>query len=145
MSNCAHCLAYMAIALLEVIWLAGIAGCIYAGTHVQANQSPTGAWIGAGSCAAGFLLFNITLCCFWSKLQVAIAVIDATADFMAATKRIVSVTIYYFIIAVIVLLIGGFGVVGTISMNDISLHFEEGSPCTMDNMKNQMTPCVFNK
>lgn len=59
------------------------------------------------------------LFCFWNKLQIAIAVIDATADFMAATKRIVSVTIYYFFIAVIALLIGGFGLVGTVSMNEV--------------------------
>lgn len=85
------------------------------------------------------------LCCFWSKLQVAIAVIDATADFMAATKRLVSVTIYYFIITIIVLLVGGFGVVGTISMNEISLHFEDEN-CSMATIASQVgTPCKFNK
>lgn len=71
----------MAIGLLEVIWLAGIAGSIYAGMNAsKTGASPTGAWIGAGSCAVGFLLFNCMLCCFWSKMKVAIAVIDATAD-----------------------------------------------------------------
>lgn len=148
MSNCATCLAYMAIGLLEVIWLAGIAGCIYAGMNASKNgANPTGAWIGAGGCGVGFLFFNCMLCCFWSKLQVAIAVIDATADFMAATKRMVIVTIYYFIIAIIVFLIGGFGVVGTISMNEITLNFDKDqTQCTMANLANLVdTPCDFTK
>jgi hypothetical protein len=119
MSNCAHMLAYVAIALIEVIFLAGIGGSVYAATRGGSNSS--GAWIGAGCAAVGFLLWNCMLCCFWSKLQVAIAVIDATADFMAATKRMISVTIYYFIIAVITLLIGGLGIVGTVAMNKVEI------------------------
>lgn len=57
--------------------------------------------------------------CYWSKLQVAIAVIDATADFMVATKRLALVTIYYFFVSVFVLLIWGFGLIGVVAMNEI--------------------------
>lgn len=66
MSNCAHVLAYIAIGLLEICFLAGIGGSVYAATQTEGNAS--GAWIGAGCCAAGFLLFNCMMWCYWSKL-----------------------------------------------------------------------------
>jgi hypothetical protein len=111
-------LAYIAIGLLELLFIAGIAGALYGSTQVMGHQK-TGYFVGAGVTALGFLLFNCMMWCYWQKLQVAIAVIDATADFMAATKRMVSVTIYYFIIAVITLVVGGFGLVGTVAMNKV--------------------------
>lgn len=49
-------------------------------------------------------------------MQIAIAVIDTTADFMVATKRIAFVTIYYFFISLILVAMWGFGLIGVISM-----------------------------
>lgn len=121
MSNCAQALAYIAIGLLELIFIAGMGACVYAATQTNSADT-TGCWIGFGSTLFAFLLFNCMLCCFRSKLQVAIAVIDATADYMAGTKRIALVTVYYFILALITLLLGGFGVVGTVAMNKISIN-----------------------
>ena len=43
--------------------------------------------------------------CFWKKLKVAIAVIDATADFFVATKRMIFVSIFYFFVSVIIILV----------------------------------------
>ena len=120
MSNCAHMLAYVAIGLLELIFLAGIAGAIYASTRVHGSDK-NGYFIAAGVTLLAFLIFNCMMWCYWSKLQVAIAVIDATADFMVATKRIAFVTIYYFFVSIIVLLIWGFGLIGVIAMNDIKI------------------------
>lgn len=41
-------------------------------------------------------IFNLVLFCKWKQIKIAIAVIDATADFFVATKRINLVGIVYF-------------------------------------------------
>jgi len=48
------------------------------------------------------LLFMICLCCGFSSLKQAIDVIDASADFLAKTKRIIFVPLGYFVITMIV-------------------------------------------
>jgi hypothetical protein len=117
MANCAHLLAYVAIGLVELILLATIGGNIYGATQVDGAK--TGFLIGAGVALFVFLIFNCMLWCYWSKLQVAIAVIDSTADFMVATKRIALVTIYYFFTSLFAVIFWGFGLVGIIAMNEI--------------------------
>ena len=44
------------------------------------------------------LAFNTVLYCKWKQIKIAIAVIDATADFFVATKRINLVGITYFVL-----------------------------------------------
>ena len=67
-----------------------------------------------------FVLFNLALCCFWKQFKVAIAVVDATADFFAATKRIILVSVLYFFVTLIIIILwfAGFGC--TLALNDIS-------------------------
>lgn len=122
MSNCAHVLAYFAIGLIELILIATMGGNIYGAT--QLGDAKTGFYIGFGVSALVFLIFNMMLCCYWSKLQVAIAVIDSTADFMVATKRIAIVTIYYFFVSIFLILIWSFGLVGVISMSEITVEHD---------------------
>lgn len=117
MAHCAHLLAYIAIGLVELLFLAAIGGNIYGMTQVADGK--TGFIIGAIVSAVAFLIFNCMLWCYWSKLQVAIAVIDSTADFMVATKRIALVTIYYFFTSLFAVIFWGFGLVGIIAMNEI--------------------------
>jgi hypothetical protein len=128
MSNCAHVLAYFAIGLLELIFIAAMAGNIYGATQVANGQDgKTGFYVGFGIIAFCFLIFNCMLWCYWSKLQIAIAVIDSTADFMVATKRIALVTIYYFFVSLILVLIWGFGLIGVIAMSDIEVEQDANS------------------
>jgi hypothetical protein len=54
-------------------------------------------------------------------------VIDATADFMVATKRIAFVTIYYFILTIIALVIWGLGLVGVVAMNKVTVEPDNDS------------------
>jgi len=122
MANCAHLLAYVSIGLIELILLATVAGNVYGATQV--SEGSMGFWIGAGVSLFFFLVFNCMLWCYWSKLQVAIAVIDSTADFMIATKRIAFVTIYYFFNSLFAVLFWGFGLVGVISLSDIDAEFD---------------------
>lgn len=44
------------------------------------------------------ICFNVCLWCYWPELKMAIAVIDATAEFFVATKRINFVSIMYFVL-----------------------------------------------
>ena len=118
MSNCAHVLAYFAIGLIELIHLAAMGGCIYGATRTNGG---VGFYYAFGGIAISFLIFNLMLWCYWSKLQIAIAVIDSTADFMVATKRISFVTIFYFIWSFILLVIWGFGLIGIISQGKIEV------------------------
>ena len=67
MSNCAHMLAYIAIGLLELLFIAGIAGALYGSTQVNGHQK-MGYFVGAGVTALGFLLFNCMMWCYWQKL-----------------------------------------------------------------------------
>lgn len=67
MSNCAHMLAYVAIGLIEILFIAGIAGAIFGSTRVSGHEK-TGYFIGAGVAALGFLLFNCMMWCYWQKL-----------------------------------------------------------------------------
>ena len=129
LSSCAHVLAYVAIGLLEVIMIAGIGGLAYGLSQVGNDaDAKKGYYIAIAINAFFLLLFNCLMCCFWSKLQVAIAVIDCTADFMAATKRIALLTIYFFLLSIVVTVIWAFGLVGTISMNEITaVRAEDGN------------------
>ena len=47
------------------------------------------------------VIFNLVIWCKWKQIKIAIAVIDATADFFVATKRINLVSIMYFIMMVV--------------------------------------------
>lgn len=116
MSNFAHIIAYIAIAMLEIIFVAGMGAALYGTTKVN---PATSMWITFGCILFAFLLFNCLMWCSWSKMKVAIAVIDSAADFMVATKRMVLVTILYFFVSVIFFVIWGIGAVGVVAINDI--------------------------
>lgn len=119
MSNCAHVLAYIAIGLLELLFVAGMGGALY-GVSKSSGSDANGFWITFAAIAVAFLIFNCLMWCYWTKLQVAIAVIDATADFMVATKRVALVTIWYFFLTIITVLIWGFGLIGVIAINEVT-------------------------
>ena len=51
------------------------------------------------------LLFLMAICCGYKSLKIAIDVIDASADFLASTKRIILVPIFYFFITILILFI----------------------------------------
>ena len=57
----------------------------------------------AGILGFMFLLFNCALYCYRDKLKVAIAVIDAAADYYAATKRLIFVSLFYFVLHIVVI------------------------------------------
>jgi len=69
----------------------------YATTHDQSKNMA----LAVGLCGAAFsLVFCILLKCGWDSLHNAIDVIDASADFLAKTKRIIGVPFVYFLVMV---------------------------------------------
>lgn len=117
MSHCAQLIAYLSIGVIEICHVAGIGGLLYGAT--QHPNNPNGFYFGAAGVALSFLLFNCLMCCFWSKVQIAIAVIDATADFMVATKRLVFVSLFYFFVGVLYLGFWLVGLLGVYSLNEV--------------------------
>lgn len=81
MSRFPGTLVYFSIALVQLVMIGGIL------------KAPKKEFM-AGF-AVVFVLINVILCCFWKKIQIAIAIIDTTADFLASTKRIIFVSIFY--------------------------------------------------
>lgn len=53
--------------------------------------------------------------------------IDSTADFMVATKRIAFVTIYYFFCSLVAVLFWGFGLIGIVSLAQIDTVHDENT------------------
>ena len=67
-----------------------------------------------------WLIFNCLLCCCWKKVKVAIAVIDATADFLVATFRLAFVNFLYAFLYCIYLIVFLASVMAVTSMNKIT-------------------------
>jgi hypothetical protein len=78
------------------------------------------AWTG-GTITAGILtvLFLVALCCLWDDLKRAINVIDASADFLADTFRIIATPFTHMIFQLIVLAIWIPAFACVLSMNEI--------------------------
>lgn len=124
MAHCAHLISYLSIAVIELAHIAVIGGLFYSSTKHKGD--PNGFYIGAGVAILSLLIFNCMLCLFWNKVQLAIAIIDATADFMVATKRLAFVSLSYFFITILYVIFWGVAAVGVIAMNPITAN-EDGS------------------
>lgn len=116
MSRFATQLTYVLIAVCELIIICGFIACIYGAGVVQ---YPGGAWGGAVLFMLLFIGLNLILYCKWDDFKVAIAVIDAAADFAIATKRLVLVTFASFIVGFLFIVLWFFGFINIISLNDI--------------------------
>ena len=117
LSKFANCLAKFSILVIELGFIGGIGASI----NMSLNASnKSGYYIGAGVLAIMFLFFNMALWCMWKQFKVAIAVIDATADFFAATKRIVLVSVVYFFITLILIVVWFAGLGCIMSLNTIT-------------------------
>lgn len=65
-------------------------------------------------------LYDLTLWCCWKKIEIAIALVDATADFFAATKRLILVSVLYFFVSLMVFALWLAGIIGIMSLNNIT-------------------------
>jgi len=66
------------------------------------------------------ILFLIALVCGFNQLKIAIDVVDASADFLRKTKRVILVPVVYFFLQVIVVMTWMFAMCCIWSTGDIS-------------------------
>lgn len=79
-----------------------------------------------GFAIAAIVIFSLLSVCFlccvicgFKSLKLAIDVIDASADFLTETKRILLVPIFYFLVSVIVFMGWVYAFMNVASMNEI--------------------------
>lgn len=113
-----------------IIWLVGIGLIAATGCAFVARFSPT--TFGVTSMSPGFLLclaivlmivtlvFFCMLWCSYDQLKTAIDVVDAAADFLNGTKRLIAVSFGFFIVTAIVILVWIFAVTCILSMGVIT-------------------------
>lgn len=99
MSRQTELMVKISIVGMELCYIAGIG----AGLYLYSQTKSLGGAFLAGILGFMFLLFNCALYCYRDKLKVAIAVIDAAADYYAATKRLIFVSLLYFILHIVVI------------------------------------------
>jgi len=88
-------IAYLAIICIELVFVVGGGSMIY--SFFKSTADDKNSFLFGGLLFLGFgLIFNCMMYCFWSKLKEGIAIIDATADFFVATKRIIFVSLFQF-------------------------------------------------
>jgi hypothetical protein len=68
------------------------------------------------------LLFACGICCKFSELKTAIDVVDASADFLAKTKRVIGVPFVFFFLSIISVLVWSGSFAAVISMNHIEVN-----------------------
>jgi hypothetical protein len=117
MSSFTETLCMIGIVVYDLLLAAGIGGGAYLLTKPEFKG--LGIWL---ICVCGFLalLFNCMLFCYWTHVKIGIAVVDATADFLVATKRMVLVSFGFAILGFIVQVILVAGSVQIWSMNNVS-------------------------
>lgn len=106
MSRQTELMVKISVVGLELVYIALIGAGLYLNSQVQSS--------GMGLVITGgvlFLIFNCMLYCYKDKLPIAIAVIDAAADYYAATKRLVFVSLFFFALHIIMIALMGATVV----------------------------------
>lgn len=98
MSRQTELMVKISIVGMEIVYIAGIAGGLY-----LYSKFPTqpGGLIVAACFGFVFLIFNCMLYCYRDRLKVAVAVIDAAADYYAATKRLILISLLYFCLHIV--------------------------------------------
>jgi hypothetical protein len=119
LAYCTTCLAFISIGCIELCFIGGMGSAVYFANDSN-NPDPSGFWGMFGGFLAAWLIFNLMLCCCWKKVKVAIAVIDATADFLVATFRLAFVNMTFALLLVIYLIVATASVLCVMSMNEIT-------------------------
>lgn len=108
MSIFAEYIAWTMIGLTQVGLVAGTLFCLLAykdrGDPEHPLNKDDALKVLVGGCVLGVLavIFAILVCCGFNSLRTAINVVDASADFLRKTKRIIFVPIMYFLVNVLV-------------------------------------------
>lgn len=66
------------------------------------------------------LIFMCLVCCYWRKIGEAASVIDAAADMLRDTKRLMFVNVLFFVLTILIIVIWVYGLLGLLSMGEIT-------------------------
>lgn len=122
MSIFGEILSWIIIALIQIGLITGSAVGIYA---YAADKFGTDTKSASIALIVGIVLailsvvFLCMLCYGFRSLKTAIDVIDASADFLTGTKRIILVPIFYFFVTIIAIVLWLFAVLCIYSIGDI--------------------------
>lgn len=121
MSCCTMLLTYISILGVEAILVTGMVSFVSLATGHEGEDSKAkaGYWGGFAALMILFLIFNTLICCSWKRVKVAVAIIDCTADFMVDTKRLVFISLQYFIVGLVYFLFWVAACIGVIGLNEI--------------------------
>jgi hypothetical protein len=112
-------LAWLAVLVVE-FFLVGVAGLsLFASTRAATSQKNGYLIVGIVFLFL-LLVFNCLLCCYRTQFKIAIAVVDASADFLAATKRLILTSFLFFIFQVIILAVWVTGMAFIFSTNEVT-------------------------
>lgn len=121
MSRCARLLALVSIASFNLIWIGAIGAFIYLASKPHVGQGQrTIYYVWTVFAIITLLVYDLLLWCNWKKVEIAIALVDATADFFAATKRLILVSVLYFFVSLVIFSLWIAGMAGIASLNDIT-------------------------
>lgn len=131
MSIFAEYLAWGIVILTQIGLLAMTAGAFVARGQLKSTQSDfeekSKSYLIFGIVGGLFaLLFMCMIYCGYNQLKTAIDVIDAAADFLAKTKRIILVPILYFVITMIVIFIWMGSMMSLLSMGEVTADTNQG-------------------
>ena len=96
----AEYVAWGIIFLTQALLVAFCLGSLYMYTTYEDSSMKNGALIGGIVCGILAALFLLAICCGWRQLKAAIKIIDATADYLSATKRVFGVPLIYYVVMV---------------------------------------------
>jgi hypothetical protein len=130
----AEYIAWLIIFVLQISFIGGSAACFYKWKIVndsnlvqvygeKVHKEDTLKMLMIGGCILGVLglLFFCFVVCGYKSLKIAIDVVDASADFLARTKRILVVPIFFFFVQAFVICawIPGMTCIYTLSFTNI--------------------------
>ena len=103
MSIFAETIAWAIVILVQIGFFVGSGACFYGYFFMDleaGGKTDLGSYVIAAACVLLVmgLLFMLAICCFRDSLSIAIDIIDASADFLDDTKKIIAVPVVFFFI-----------------------------------------------
>lgn len=126
MSYFAEQIAWTIVGITQISLFVGCGACIFEyldkkdSTNALYKESASGFLIGGIVVGLLAIIMLIMLICGFNQLKVAIDVVDASADFIRKTKRVISVPVVYFFLQVVAVLVWLFAMVCVWSIGDIN-------------------------
>lgn len=98
MSYFAECISWVIVGLVQIGLFVASALTLFQYNTIKSSASPDESTmkllLGIGiTCGIVGVLFLVSICCMFNSLKIAIDVIDASADFLAKTKRVILVPV----------------------------------------------------